>query len=185
MAEMTADFLHAILPSDREGNLIVAVGLNPYRDTNGKYRHRGWDEQPFLWPTQERSAIEAIQYYGPRGDVYVCPYLMKGRDRHKGDAACRQLIHTDVDGAVPMDKVTDIGGFVVWSGSPGHGHVYVPLSYVVMPHQHETLCRGLTAFLGGDPAKISENDVLRPPGTFNHKPTTLGQPMAFVSWDQP
>ena len=67
-------------------------------------------------------------------------------------------------------KVRAIDGCVRrQSGAAGHGHVYVPLDYPVTPVQHDILERGLVKRLGGDPGKISENDVLRPPGTFNHK----------------
>lgn len=181
MAEMTADFLTTILPSDREGFLIVAVGFGPHRDANGKHSHSSWQEVAFQWPSQADTAVEQIQLHAAKCDVYVCPYLMKGAKRHKGDAACRQLVHADVDDVVDLDKVREVGGFVVWSGSPGHGHVYVPLKHVVMPNQHEALCRGLSGLLGGDKAKVSENDVLRPPGTFNHKYS----PMTFVTMEQP
>jgi hypothetical protein len=42
------------------------------------------------------------------------------------------------------------------------------LVWPITREQHEVLCRGLAAHLGGD-HKYSDNDVLRPPGTLNYK----------------
>lgn len=74
------------------------------------------------------------------------------------------------------------GDFSVGSGSPGNGHAHVKLAKSVPPHQHESLCRALGAHLGAVDSKISDNDVLRPPGTFNHKPTVRGGAPAEVTW---
>lgn len=108
---------------------------------------------------------------------------MKDASRTKGNAGQRVLIHADVDGDLDEQKVAQLGGFVVPGGTPGHGHVYVPLSWPVTPAQHEALCRGLSAHLGGD-HKYADNDLLRPPGTFNYKTNVDGgNPTAVVmSW---
>jgi len=179
---MTGDFLNKILPTYKEGYLIVAVGHGPRLDANGKYGHTRWEERPFLWPDMALTAVEFIQNHAMVGDVYTCPYLMKTPKREKGNAAWRALIHSDVDTLIDPCVVHDLGSdaFIVWSGSLGHGHVYVPLAYPVMPVQHEMLCRGLATHLGGDKAKVSENDLLRPPGTFNHKSAVNGGLMTAV-----
>jgi hypothetical protein len=153
---------------DIEGWLCVAVGLKPHRDTNGKYKHQQWDEVAFRWPTESDNALAYIAKTAPLGDVYACPYLMKEPRRAKGNAAQRVLIHADVDNELDEEKIAKLGGFIVRSGSPGRGHVYIPLAWPVMPEQHEALCRGLAGSLGGD-AKYSDNDLLRPPGTLNYK----------------
>ena len=138
------------------------------------------------WPDRADAAIDKIQAEARRGDVYVCPYLMRDRKRAKGNAAGRRLVHSDVDGGrLDLDAVRELGGFAIGSGSPGNGHVYVVLSHTVMPAQHELLCKGLAAQVGGDEAKISDNDLLRPPGTFNHKPTVTGGAPAPVEVENP
>ena len=131
-------------------------------------------------------AIARIERCARLGDVYVCPYLMHGRKRAKGDAASRKLVHSDVDdGRLDLAVVRELGGFAIGSGTPGNGHVYVLLTHVVMPAQHELLRKGLAAYLGGDMAKISDNDLLRPPGTFNFKPTVAGGKPAPVEAVEP
>lgn len=48
--------------------------------------------------------------------------------------------------------------------------------------QHEVLCRGLRDYLGVRDAKVSDNDVLRPPGTLNHKGRPRGSESTPVEW---
>jgi hypothetical protein len=113
----------------------------------------------------------------------VCPYLMWSDKRAKGAAVARPQVHADIDhGHLDGEKVRAIDGFAVASGTPGNGHVYVALTESVPAHWHRALCRGLGDYLGGADAKISENDVLRPPGTLNHKPTAAGGDPAVVTW---
>ena len=119
----------------------------------------------------------------PRNDVYVCTNLMWSDKRAQGAAVTHTLIHADKDtGQLDPEKVRAIDGFAVASGTPGHGHVYVQLSEPVTAAQHRVLCRALGDYLGGADAKISDNDVLRPPGTLNHKPTVTGGEPAAVEW---
>jgi hypothetical protein len=51
----------------------------------------------------------------------------------------------------------------------------------VPAHWHRALCEGLRDYLGGD-NKIRDNDLLRPPGTLNHKPAAKGGEPAPVEW---
>jgi hypothetical protein len=166
-----------------DGWLCVAVGLKPHRDENGKYAHNKWSEVAFRWPAQAEEALGYIKKAAPLGDVYICPYPMKEPRRAKGRAGQRVLIHADVDHNLDEGKVAELGGFIVRSGTAGHGHVYVPLAWPVTPAQHEALCRGLAAHLGGD-TKYSDNDLLRLPGTLNYKATTDGRDASpvTVSW---
>jgi hypothetical protein len=41
---------------------------------------------------------------------------------------------------------------------------------------------GVGAYLGAIDSKITDNDLLRPPGTFNYKPTLDGRDPAPVEW---
>ena len=156
-----------------EGHLCVAVGLKPYRDDRGKYKHETWSEVTFAWPVDRRKAVDYIDQAATMGDVYVCPYLMKEPKRTKGLAAQRALVHADIDQELDEQTVKDLGGFIVRSGSSGHGHVYIRLAWPVTPIQHEALCRALAGKLGGD-HKYSDNDLLRPPGTLNYKTAVDG-----------
>jgi hypothetical protein len=162
------------------GWLIVAVGHDPYRDERGKYRHRRWSEHPVRWPQQADQAVAAIASQASTADVYACPYLMRDR-RTLGNSVSRVLVHADVDHRIDPAMVAELGGFAVASGTSGHGHVYVPMSYATTRAQHEMLCRALVAHLGGD-TKYSDNDLLRPPGTLNYKTAVDGGEPCAVEW---
>ena len=104
------------------------------------------------------------------------------RGAREGQAVTHQLVHADVDGGLNLDKVAALGGFVIASGGgPGRGRVYVPLREPVPHHWHRVLCEGLRDHLGGD-HKIRNNNLLRPPGTLNHKPTVHGGAPVPVTW---
>ena len=167
--------------ANTEGWLIVAVGYEPYLGDRGKYRHRRHNEYPLRWPAQADAAVAAIAKQAPTADVYACPYLMRDRRRTLGNSVSRVLVHADVDGALNLDAVAALGAFAIGSGTPGHAHAYVPLAYPITRAQHEVLCRTFARHLGGD-TKYSDNDLLRPPGTLNHKPTLAGNAPAAVEW---
>ncbi|WP_425308748.1 phage/plasmid primase, P4 family [Ammonicoccus fulvus] len=175
-------YLGTVLGS-RAGNVIVAIGSGPYCDERGKYKHKSWSEHAFAWPAEaDRLATAIAQHAAAGDDVYACPYLMHGSKRSQGAAVARPIVHADIDGPADIDKVRALGGFAVGSGTSGHGHVYVPLDRSVPFNVHRELCRALGAHLGYADAKISDNDLLRPPGTFNHKPVPLGGEPAAVEW---
>lgn len=185
----TREFLDAIfatVPVDPKQSryLILAAGRGIYMK-NGKPDWKQREELPFLWPDQCDAAISEIEKWAPVADVWLCPYLHKTPKRAKGNAAWRQIIHTDCDKGVDLAKVRKLGGFVVWSGTADHGHVYVPLSYTLSRERHERLCEGQADYLDGDRGKVRDNDLLRVCGSFNHKPTLQGGQPVLVKAEKP
>lgn len=177
-------YLDAVL-GDTEGFLHTAVGIGPYFNQRGKYTHRRWTERHYPWPGKRAQAVTNMLAAAEDCDVYCCPYLMVADKRAQGAAAAHRITHADIDGGLfDADKARQIGAFAVGSGSPGNAHVYTALSKSVPAHWHKVLCRGLGAYLGAKDSKISDNDVLRPPGTLNHKARVRaagGQPTP-VEW---
>lgn len=123
------------------------------------------------------SLAEAIVKAADDGaDVYACPYR-HDHGRRKGGASVRRHAHADIDGPVDLGRVRDLGALAVASGSTDDagrpfGHVYVRLAQPVTEPEHEALCRGLGAFVGGqraDRSKVGDADVLRPAGSVNWK----------------
>ena len=162
------------LYADHVGTAIVGLGMAPYLTNSGRYRHTLWREVPFRWPAQAEELECAIVEAAQDCDVYICTVLMAGDERTPAAAVHRDVLHSDCDTHVDLSKVTAVGGFVVESGSDGHGHVYVPLAESVTSEEYDLLERGLADYLHAD-SKIAANDVLRPPGTLNHKPTAYHQ----------
>jgi P4 family phage/plasmid primase-like protien len=171
--DAAAAFLTATL-GDVEGFAAVALGRDGAWNDAGRYRHREWNELSYRWPARADALLEDLSrelVSGQRMDVYLTPYVRSGEGRKKGGAVARRLIHADRDGDEPLDLsvLESLGAFAVDSGTPGHEHVYVPLGDELEPAAHELLCRGLAARVGQADAKISDNDVLRVPGSWNFK----------------
>jgi putative DNA primase/helicase len=181
LADMTAEFLDVITASvPTKGYLTGAVGYGGHFNPTGKYEFDRFEPFAFEWPDRAGEAVTHIQKHAPTADLYICPYLMKTPERKKGNAIWRQVVHSDCDQGVDLDAVHELGGFAIWSGSTGHGHVYILLRHTLMPAQHEALCRGVTAHLGGDAGKVSDNDLLRPAGAYNHKSAANGGVPMYV-----
>ncbi|MBB2990261.1 hypothetical protein FHR72_001729 [Mycolicibacterium iranicum] len=185
LAEFTghADILDCFgaLYGDTAGFLHVATGSGIYVK-NGKPAHRDWSERCYEYPAQAGQAARDIAQGAPACDIYVCSSIMRGRTRTKGAAARRSLVHADIDAETKADLVRAVDGFAIASGTPGHAHVYVPVAEELTVTEFEALCRGLGDYFGGGDAKISDNDFLRPVGTFNHKPTLSGGEPSPVTW---
>lgn len=111
-------------------------------------------------------------------EVFLCPYRLTGSHvRENGRSTARRHVHADVDGPVDLAAVRYLGGMAVASGSTAadgspHGHVYLRLTESVPGHVHAALCHAVGQYVGGehhDTSKVGDGDVLRPPGTLNHK----------------
>ena len=153
--------------------------MGPWLDRakSGKLDHRVWSEKDaerlvFSYPADTDAIIATILDYSAAGaDAYVCTSLMRSAtSREKGDQACLWSLHADVDDEIDLDEVRALGGCAVSSGTPGHLHVYVPLAHEVSLAEWEVLEDDLIERLGADDKK-APNDLLRPPGTWNYKPT--------------
>jgi hypothetical protein len=187
------DYLEACCGDSEPGWLHVGVGHGPHFNDSGKYVHERFEPKPFLWPDQADKAIEFIIDESQSADVWLCPSLMlhdwvleDGKiktGRRKGKAVSRLTVHADIDGTCDVAKVESIeGAFAVASGSPGHAHVYVRLGTPITSGQHDRLGKALGAYIGNADAKYSDNDLLRPPGTLNHKSAAAGGEPTLVVW---
>jgi len=143
----------------------------PQREASGRIGFRLWQQGCAAWPDEANGLAALLLEWSTRADIYLCPYPLSGQRRDKGSAVALDKVHCDGDDGVDLGKASNIPGVcAVGSGTPGHAHVYAGLTRSVPPHQHEALCRGLGHYLGAKDPKFSDNDVLRPPGTWNFKP---------------
>ncbi|BBY01047.1 hypothetical protein [Mycobacterium seoulense] len=176
------EFLAALF-GDTPGYLHIAVGRDPYLSDNGKYKHRDWKQTSYDYPAHADQAVNHMLRAAPGADVYVCTSVMRGRTRAKGAAVERTRIHADADhGHLNPDKVTAIGGWAISSGTPGNGHVYAETTEPLTVTEYDILSRALGDHLGCADSKISDNDVLRPPGTYSQKATLSGGEPTPVRW---
>lgn len=164
------------------GKAHVAYGIDGHFN-NGRYEFDkgNWREFNFTYPGEDvDKAVDWILCAAPKYDMYLCPYLMYADKRTPGATVTRTLLHVDWDGslvdqAALIEKVTQIAGFAVASGTPGHAQIFVPLIEPVTGTQHRALCEALHKYLPpGSDTKKATNDVFRMPGTRSHKSRARG-----------
>lgn len=160
-----------------EGWLAAAFGYGGHFDANGKYTFAEWRPRFYQWPADIERAVAEFTQESHLADVYLSPYVMISAVRRKGDSVSRPIRSADVDGELDFAKAVALGAGVFVIDSGRGTHVYVALSESVPLQWHRVLEEGLRDYLGGDD-KISDNDLLRPPGTLNRK---CDEPVS-VSW---
>jgi putative DNA primase/helicase len=188
------EYLNAVF-GETKGVAFFSAGIAGYINAHGRYQFdtdpedhpkARWLERTCVWPDKAGVMAQALAKGSDNDDIYICPYLMiSRRKRTPANAVPASLdkVHSDIDrDDWPPDKLTDLGGWAASTGTPGHAHVYVDLARPVPLHQHTALCRALGAHLGGADSKIKPNDVLRPPGTWNHKQRARGGESSPVEW---
>lgn len=100
-----------------------------------------------------------------RGDQYFSPLRFNG-PRRRGAVGKPGVIFADIDN--PTDSFP-LPPSVLIVSSPGHGHGYWFLDEPVDPIEWEPHARGFSQELGADPGGWDLTQVLRVPGTPNHK----------------
>ena len=170
------------------GYCHVAYGAEPYRNDKGKITHRIWSEtrerHTYAYPDDADAAVaKVLELSDCDVDIYVATSLMRAAtSRGKAQVASLWCLHADVDHSdLLLDGVADHGWCAISSGTPGHYHLYVPLSEPITQAQFRLLQDALVWLLNGD-AKKAGNDVLRPPWTRNFKPTVDGGDAVPVRW---
>ena len=116
-----------------------------------------------------------IQTLAEHSDVYigVAPRRIPSGGRH----AIRRgwVLWADIDkpGSQPLIAALPVApGVIIQSGTPGHQHLYWPLSEPLAPAELERANRTLARALDGDSgAVLGAATILRPPHTRNHKHT--------------
>lgn len=169
----------------RHGYVVAAIGRNPYRDANGKYRHRHWEDHKYYqWPADLDRMLNEL---GPViGDTYFCPALRASMNRDKNGALPPTTCWVDLDElATDPALLSTLQPLTAHSGSENHQHVYIPLTREIDLVTHGRINKRLADLLGGD-VKWADNSLLRLPGTWNYKPTvplngSAPRPRVFVS----
>lgn len=181
------EYLSLILPEPIEGGGIVLAlrDRDGWRDlppfSSGVREFRGATHEEFL-----DSIAEAIVSASGTADVFASPYPHRAHGRRESEGVERRLVHADIDGHPDIEAALALGTIIVASGSSDaegkpHAHVYLRLSESVSHDQHRALCAALGESVGrgyADSSKTQASDVLRPPGTLNHKST----PPRPVTW---
>jgi RepB DNA-primase from phage plasmid len=125
-------------------------------------------ERFFTYPIAAENAVAWLFEQDERGfEAYFCAHLLTDRRRIKGNAA--EILTLWADG----DRATIPEGFpkpsAIVESSPGRHHYYWRLTHPIPPGTAESLNRRIAYAIGADKSGWDLGQLLRPPGTHNHK----------------
>lgn len=120
------------------------------------------------YPADLDEAISWALAESERGrEAYFCAHLLTKRERSKGNAAPVETLWGDLDGCgLPKGSLTPTG---VVQSSPGNYHAYWKLTRPIPAAEAEQLNKRLARKIGADPSGFDLTQLLRLPGTRNHK----------------
>jgi hypothetical protein len=165
--------------SDLERYLALLAGREPaggllelrYRDPSTPARMR----QQFHDAADTRKLALEILRLGSLSDVYISVAPRRIRNGGRRAVARAWVLWADVDlpdGDGLASRLPLAPGVVINTGSPGHRHLYWPLTESLAPAELERANQTLAAALGADTgAVLGVATILRPPHTRNHKHT--------------
>jgi archaellum biogenesis ATPase FlaH len=135
-----------------------------------------WEQHFFQWPEQRQRAEEFIITNGERTNVYIAPALFKDEGSGKKHNVLGSHVYwAEFDGATPTPETLAQHGIPepsmrVRSSDEGHEHWYWRTDeFNTDVRNIDGVNRGITYTLGADPSGWDADQVLRPPGTTNHK----------------
>ena len=122
----------------------------------------------FRYPEEATDALGWLRSEDARGrETYFCAHLLRAGRRMKANAAPLLALYVDGDGAKPGPGTPTPSAVV--ESSPGREQYYWRLVRPVAPEVGEALNRRLALAMGGDRSGWDLTQLLRPPGTRNHK----------------
>ena len=135
-----------------------------------------WEQHFFSYPSQRPALKDHILNSGPVGDVYISPAVYKEKDAHKPSVKALQCIWVEFDGKDQIDfKNVAEPTMMVQTSLSSHVHCYWRVGHLNQ-QTVEDYNRRLHYHLEADYSGWDAVQLLRPPGTINHKrdlPTKL------------
>lgn len=145
------------------GQLMVWTGLRNERGEIENIRSNN-----FNYPKADKKAAAWALSKGEEGrEVFFCAHLLTASQRIKANAGEVITLWGDLDGAaVPNGSLMPTA---VVESSPGRYHCYWRLSDAIPPETAERLNQRLALKIGADTSGFDLSQLLRVPGTKNHK----------------
>jgi len=132
------------------------------------YKSSRWVEsKAFHWPG-DRDKVEAhIARHQDKNDLYYCPNLFSKPQRHKEHVKNPKWLYADLDSVDP--RKIELRPTIAIQSSPGRHQALWRLARPLDPLKHETYNRRLTYATRADKGGWDLTQVLRIPGSRNHK----------------
>lgn len=143
-----------------------------------------WTRAFFQWPAEKAELVAHVVGHTKQYEVYFGPALYSAPNATKEYAKGSYLVWVDFDGNAPesyMELEFPPPSMQIMSSEKGHEHVYWKLDYFEVDSDViENANRSLAYSLKADTSGWDVTQVLRPPGTWNHK---RNRPVAtYKSW---
>jgi hypothetical protein len=149
---------------DGPGFIALFSGVRPMPTTKLAQTHEAY----FAWPRETAAALAWIaREVAEDRDLYHCGHLVGRWRRRKTDALPLHTLYADLDAGLPDDP--PVVPSILVESSPGHYQAYLRLRRRVTPEEGAALNRRLAHALDGDPGGWDLTQLLRLPGTVNHK----------------
>lgn len=132
-----------------------------------------WVDHYFQWPEQRQDLLTHTLTKAPDIDVYYTPALLSAPSRQKPSYKVSQVAWCEFDGVLPTDD--DLAGLPapswrIQSSGPNNQHWLWKLDDTISESATiEGINRKLARRLGADATGWDATQVLRAPGTLNHK----------------
>jgi hypothetical protein len=158
------EFWHHVLGGGR-GLLQIWTGK---RGSDGEIDRASIKSNFFAYPKAATAAATwALEKSAEGREVYFCCHLLTEARRVKENAAEVHALWGDLDGApIPNGELKPTA---VVESSPGRFHPYWRLTDPIPPETAEQLNKRLAHKIGADPSGFDRTQLLRVPGTHNHK----------------
>lgn len=150
-----------------ERGLAYLPTLNP--------KDGSWEQFFFKWPEQKKEIIEHVRSHAKSHSVYISPALFSFEDSHKEYVAGSNVVWADFDGNAPSDETLrgqsiPLPSIRIQSSVVGRQHLYWKLEkFSTDIEAIEGINRAIAYKLEADPGGWDINQVLRPPGSYNHR----------------
>lgn len=165
------DFLLKINSTLKEG-LYICLCTRKNKKRWGEH----WFKTPLTYDTLENFfQTYSTDFY----DLYFCPHAFNKPERKKSFAVPTKYLWSDLDNANPT-RVTPKPN-IAWESSPNRYACLWILDHIISLDETEELNRKLAYANGGDHSGWDITQVLRIPGTRNHKYTD--SPRGKLLWD--
>jgi hypothetical protein len=162
----TAIDLCSLAWAEQSGFVFLAV-RDPTKD---KQDSGYWRDIKFNWP-DDRADIGAIldKAQSSEKDVYWCPNVFTEPRRSRDSIADIATLYADLDTVNPRSLPEELYPTAAWRTSPGRWQAMWSLDRSIDSDTQSQLNQRLTYAVGADKGGWDLTQVLRVPGTHNHK----------------
>jgi hypothetical protein len=147
-------------------------GLEGYTYSATKEQSGQYNQHFFEWPDDRDNLVAHIKANGNEREVYLAPAIFDAPVALGSHVKATNVLWAEFDGNTPSSLPDEIPPptLRLQSSNPGHEHWYWKLNEALTSVEAiEAANRALTYALSADTSGWDANQVLRPPGTLNHK----------------